>query len=320
MNCFKSAHFSPIYSLLPCKPPWPSGYRSTNLLKPLASLGEYMGYLRNRFSVLAISLLPLSACQTGHVAAAKSANAPSPEVMIQAARASLSAGYLTPGTVPDSLLLLPLPPAAGSAAEARDVESSKAAMALRGSARWDLAMADAELFSPTSTAAMSCAAGFAIGEKQTPAIQKLLRRAMPDLGLSGYGAKNKYKRARPFMVNGQPSCTPDWETKLRQDGSYPSGHSAIGYGWGLILAEIVPDHAAQLVARGRAFGDSRRICNVHWLSDVEEGRVTATAAIARMHAEPAFLSDIAAAKAEFTSLKAQPPQRDCGAEAAALAL
>jgi acid phosphatase (class A) len=245
---------------------------------------------------------------------------PSSEEMIKIARASLDAGYLAPSTVPDSLLLLPLPPATGSAAEARDVEWSKAALVLRGSARWDLATADAELFAPTSTAAMSCAAGFAIGEKETPVIQKLLRRVTADLGLSGYAAKNKYKRARPFMVNDQPSCTPDWEAKLRLDGSYPSGHSAIGYGWGLILAEIVPDHAAQLVARGRAFGDSRRICNVHWLSDVEEGRVTATAAVARLHAESAFLSDVAAAKAEFASLKAQPPQRDCGAEAAALAL
>jgi acid phosphatase (class A) len=279
-----------------------------------------MSYLRKSFGLLAICLLPLSACQTSNVQAAKPVNAPISEEMIKAARASLGAGYLTPNMVPDSLLLLPLPPATGSAGEARDVESSKAALAIRGSARWDLATTDAELFAPTSTAAMSCAAGFAIGEKETPVIQKLLRRVTADLGLSGYAAKNKYKRARPFMVNDQPSCTPDWESKLRLDGSYPSGHSAIGYGWGLILAEIVPDHAAQLVARGRAFGDSRRICNVHWLSDVEEGRVTATAAVARLHAEPAFLSDVAAAKAEFASLKAQPPQRDCGAEAAALAL
>ena len=102
---------------------------------------------------------------------------------------------------------------------------------------------------------------------------------------------------RPFTVNGRPSCTPAHEAILRADGSYPSGHSALGYGWGLILAEAIPGRAAELVARGRSFGDSRRICNVHWLSDIEEGRIVATAVVARHNAEPAFQADLAAARA-----------------------
>ena len=62
----------------------------------------------------------------------------------------------------------------------------------------------------------------------------------PDLALGTYATKRKFQRRRPFMVNGEPTCTPQDEAMLRQDGSYPSGHSAIGYGWGLVLAEIVP--------------------------------------------------------------------------------
>lgn len=246
-------------------------------------------------------------------------SAPSPEDAIKAARTSLGSGYLKPETMPDSLILVALPPQAGSAALARDEEAAKAALALRGSPRWAQATADAELLTPKATGAMSCAAGFAIGEKETPAIQKILRRATADLGLSGYVAKRKYARARPFMVNGEPSCTPDWEPMLRKDGSYPSGHSAVGYGWGLILAEIVPTRSAQLVARGRAYGDSRRVCNVHWLSDVEEGRVTGTAVIARLHAEPAFLKDMKAAKAEAIKVAKSPKAPDCATETAALA-
>jgi acid phosphatase (class A) len=96
---------------------------------------------------------------------------------MKSARSSLGSGYLAPASVPDSLILLPLPPAAGSAAQARDEEAQVAALVLRGTARWDMATADAELIPPTSTGAMSCAAGFAIGETETPAIQKILRRA-----------------------------------------------------------------------------------------------------------------------------------------------
>jgi acid phosphatase (class A) len=239
--------------------------------------------------------------------------------LIKAARSDIGSGYLKPELLPSSLLMLAQPPAAGSAALARDEEAAKAALAMRGSPRWAQAAADAEIISPTSTGAMSCAAGFAIGDKETPAIQKLLRRSTADFGLVGNTAKRKYVRARPFMVNGEPSCTPDWEPLLRQDGSFPSGHSAVGFGWGLILAEIVPDRAAELIARGRAYGDSRRVCNVHWLSDVEEGRVAAAAVYARLHAEPEFQNDLAAARSEVAEIRAKAPTPDCAREVAALA-
>jgi acid phosphatase (class A) len=105
---------------------------------------------------------------------------------------------------------------------------------------------------------------------------------------------------------------------LRKDGSYPSGHSAIGYGWALILTQLLPDRAAALVARGRAFGDSRRICNAHWLSDIEEGRVTAAMTVARLNADPRFLAHLAAVRAELRTNRPQP--KGCDVEAAALAL
>lgn len=231
-------------------------------------------------------------------------------------------GYLTPTDLPDSLALNPPAPAAGSAIEARDVEASKAAIALRGTPRWDLARRDADLFGATATDTYSCAAGIAIGAQTTPKINALMLRVARDLAMSTRATKAKYMRKRPFMVNGQPSCTPEQEKLLAGDGSYPSGHSAIGWGWGLLLAEVVPSRATQLVARGRAFGDSRRICNVHWLSDTEEGRIDADAVMARLHAEPAFLADVAAAREEAKALagKVIPAPEKCAAEASALAM
>jgi len=232
------------------------------------------------------------------------------------AKSMLGQGYFEPGPMPDSILLSPALPAIGSAADARDVEAAKAALPLRGSARWALAIKDADLFNPKATAALSCAAGVDIGAQTTPKTDKLLHKMIADLGLSTSAIKKAHQRPRPFMVNGEPSCTPNWEPMLRKDGSYPSGHSAIGYGWSLVLAELVPDRAARIVARGRAFGDSRRICNVHWLSDIEEGRVVASATVARLHSNKAFQKDLKAARAELKKAKAQP--QGCDEEAQAL--
>ncbi|WP_292636679.1 phosphatase PAP2 family protein [Novosphingobium sp.] len=228
--------------------------------------------------------------------------------------------YLPRGGAPNSLLYNPAPPAPGSAAMARDEEAAKAALALHGTPRWEQAKIDADLFTPKLTDTFSCAAGFRIGADTTPRVQALLFKAMMDFGLASYPTKNHYKRARPFMENGKAICTPDQEGILRKDGSYPSGHSAIGFGMGLILADLVPDRAGELVARGRAFGESRRICNVHWLSDVEEGRIVATTVFARLNAEPAFTADIAAARAELAEKRASLPVPDCARENAALAM
>lgn len=227
-------------------------------------------------------------------------------------------GYLKMETVPDSIVMSPAPPASGSAAEARDIEAARATFALRGGPRWALAIVDADLFNPKAPGAFSCAAGVDIGPQTTPKTDKLMRRTMTDLGMSTYVIKRAHQRPRPFMVNGEPSCTPTWEAMLRKDGSYPSGHSAIGYGWGLILAELLPERASQLVARGRAFGVSRNVCNVHWLSDVEEGRIAASATVARLHADPVFRKDVKAAAQELKKVKALP--RDCDSEAKALVI
>lgn len=229
-------------------------------------------------------------------------------------------GYLSRGALPNSLLLNPPPPAAGSPAEARDRAGADAAVALQGSPRWALATRDADLATPGAPGAFSCAAGVAIGPQTTPKLQTLLRRVLLDLAMSTGATKRKYMRPRPFMVNGKPTCTPDAEALLRRDGSYPSGHSALGYGWGLILAQAIPDRAAELVARGRAYGDSRRICNVHWLSDIEEGRVVASAVVARLNADPAFRADLDAARAEVAALTERNPGKDCTAEADLLKL
>lgn len=233
----------------------------------------------------------------------------------------LLAGYLPKGGAPDSLSLLPAPPAAGSAAQARDDAAAQAALALRGGPRWTQAIQDADLKFPDVAETFACALGVEIGEADTPRLYVLLRRTMTDVGLSTYPTKTKFQRARPFMVRAEPSCTPGEEAFLRKDGSYPSGHSAVGWGWGLILAEAAPERADQILARARAFGQSRVVCNVHWLSDTEEGRLMASATVARLHDQPGFRADLEAARSEIASARnaGRRPGRDCAVEAAQLA-
>lgn len=242
------------------------------------------------------------------------------EEMARAYRAVMANGYLPRDEVPDSLLINPPPPAEGSAAQARDEEAARAALALYGSPRFRQAAVDAAMFNPDGSSVFSCTAGLRIAADTTPRLDALLKRALPVLGRSTSPTKERYMRARPFTVNGAPTCTPDQEAMLRTNGSYPSGHSAIGYGWGLIMAQVMPGRAAQMVARGREFGESRRICNVHWLSDVEEGRHVAAAVVARLQSLPEFQSDVTAARAEIADLEKSAAAPDCALEREAFAL
>jgi acid phosphatase (class A) len=226
-------------------------------------------------------------------------------------------GYLPSKVLPNSLALIAPPPAEGSAALALDEEVSRKGLALRDTPRWKLAADDANLMFPQAAGTFSCALGVPITEQDTPYLYILLRRTLADAGLSTYTAKNQYKRTRPFVVNKRPTRTPEEEAHLMKDGSYPSGRSAVGWAWALILCEIAPERADDILARGQAYGESRNICNVHWHSDVVEGRFMGAAAVARLHADPAFRAEIKAAKAELGAVRAKglKPMRDFKAEA-----
>jgi acid phosphatase (class A) len=228
--------------------------------------------------------------------------------------------YLSTAAMPSSLALVPPPPAQGSAAMSRDEEVNRSALTMHGTPRWELAVRDAVLTFPAVAQTFSCASNLPVSQERTPKLITLLRRTLADAGRSTYEAKQRYQRARPFAINGKPICTPDREAALRRDGSYPSGHSAIGWSFGLVLSEVVPDRANEVLARGRAFGQSRLVCNLHWPSDVEEGRMVASAVVARFHAEAAFRSDVEAARAEVAALRAAGAvvDKDCSAEADAL--
>ena len=140
-------------------------------------------------------------------------------------------GYLDPKALPDSLELLPPPPQAGSAAFANDEAVANATFGLRDTPRYALAVADFDLRLPRLIDDFSCALDGEITQDNAPYLTTLLRRSFSDIGLSTYGAKNYYKRKRPFQLNDVPMGVPEYRAQLEKDPSYPSGHTAIGWGF-----------------------------------------------------------------------------------------
>jgi len=274
-------------------------------------------YTRNKTLGRLLLVLACIAITTGCASVEKPGQAAAvPEI-----RPGVLAGYLAPTALPDSLSLLPPPPAAGSAALALDEDVHRASVAMRGTPRWQVATQDADLTFPRAAGTFSCALNAPITEQETPRLYTLLRRIRTDASAATNKAKDAYKRVRPFVVHQEPTCSPEDEKSLSQNGSYPSGHTTIGWTWALVLSEIAPEQINAILARGRAFGQSRLICNVHWQSDVTEGYLTGAATVARLHADPTFRADVQAATDELASVRSKglKPARDCKAEAEALA-
>ena len=231
-------------------------------------------------------------------------------------------GYLDKSELPNSMEIVPPPPAEGSAAMARDEDVAQRTFSVRDTARFQLALSDYNLLFPHAAGVFSCTLNAPITEADTPVLYRLLRRVRTDASDATKAAKNFYHRPRPFMVNHEPLCAPETASILAKDGSYPSGHTSIGWSWGLVLAEISPEDADAILARARAYGENRNVCNHHWYSDVEWGRVMAAATVAKLHTKPEFLADLKTAQAELKAVRAKgmAPIRDCAAEAAALSI
>lgn len=241
-------------------------------------------------------------------------------VSVPELRPGILAGYLPAGALPNSLALLPPAPTPGSAAFAADEEAYRNTRPLRGSSRYTQAMHDADLRFPQSAQNFACALGAPISPDATPHLYMLLRRSFTDAALSTSAAKDQYQRLRPFLMHKESSCTPQNEAAMRNDASYPSAQSAIGWTWALLLTEISPERGDPLLARGMSFGQSGVICGTHWQSDVVQARIMGAGTVARMHSDPIFRAELEAAKKEVTSArqKAMRPAKDCPAETAAL--
>lgn len=208
--------------------------------------------------------------------------------------------FLTRGQVPDSLSILPSPPRNDSVAFLLDKAAYEQGRSQAGSDRWLQAINDADLSDGNIGKPFSQALGVDISEDKTPITYTLLKKIRTDAGrFATASAKRYYMRPRPFMFFNTHTCTPQDEGKLRMNGSYPSGHTTLGWTMALALAEIRPERQNQLLQRGYEYGQSRVICGAHWQSDVDAGRILGAAIFARLHADEQFVAALNKAKKEI---------------------
>ncbi|WEJ98804.1 MAG: phosphatase PAP2 family protein [Candidatus Sphingomonas phytovorans] len=224
--------------------------------------------------------------------------------------------YLAPDRVPDGVAILPPPPAPGSAAARADHAIFVATRTLRGTPRWRLATEDV---SNAPLDRYACALGMKLTPASAPALTRLLDRA--GTGDLVNPVKQHYRVPRPYLGTDSPICEPR-TAHLAGNGDYPSGHAANGWLEGLILAELAPERATAILARARAYGESRAVCGSHSASAVQAGWMAGSAMFAMLGGAPGFQRDLKAARDELVSIGSNVPAPDpgqCKAEQVALA-
>ena len=208
--------------------------------------------------------------------------------------------YLNYEDVASSLKLLPPPPEVTSIQFLWDDAQYKKGKMMRSTARGEQAVRDASPGADSFSSAFGCE----ISQENTPEIYKLISTMREDAGdLSTREAKNYYMRPRPYMFYSEDTSVPGAQRGLSTNGSYPSGHTAIGWATALVLAEINVENQDAILIRGYEMGQSRVISGFHFQSDVDAGRLVSAAIVARLHANDDFNAQLKKAKEEFEKLK-----------------
>ncbi len=238
--------------------------------------------------------------------------------VIAAAPADEDAPYLAPAFVPDGLAILLPPPAPGSPQAKADRAIFESTRRLAGSPRWKIATDDVE---NAPLERFGCAMNMVLTPASAPALAHLLDKA--GTGDLVNKVKDHYNAPRPYLGTKAVICQPR-TPHLEGNGDYPSGHAANGWLEGLILAMLIPERAAQILARARQYGESRAVCGVHSMSAVEAGWMSGSAMFATLSGGyNGFRRDLGRARTELASIGSSAPKPDparCAAESAALAM
>ncbi|MCR5680650.1 MAG: phosphatase PAP2 family protein [Prevotella sp.] len=214
--------------------------------------------------------------------------------------------YYLRSEMPNMMKFLPAPPDTIGNKFARDIMRYMWGKTMRQDAeRADMAKRDAVYGVDCIIREFSEAFGLTITKEGTPEIYKVLLDGCSTCDSICYEPKKFYMRRRPFMRMEEPTLTPEDEESLRKNGSYPSGHTLLGWSSALLLSEINPANADKLMTRGYMYGDSRLIVGAHWQSDVDAGRLAASAAYAKIHNSARFREQMKKAQQEFAEKTGQ---------------
>ncbi|MFI4949798.1 MAG: phosphatase PAP2 family protein [Caulobacterales bacterium] len=227
-------------------------------------------------------------------------------------------GYLGEAA-PDSYKILPPAPVAGTSRYEADRTVYLQTRSLKDTPRW--AMAQNDVNQAGILKDLACSIGVELNPANAPRTVALITRVGHDVSEATNHPKDIYKRQRPFLIDKGETCIAQSDL-LARSPDYPSGHNAWGWTVGLIMAELAPDRATEILARARAFGEGRLVCGVHNLSAVEAGRLNGSIVVAGLHGSPEFRRDLEAVRKEVAAARKAGPAPDpaaCAREAAIVA-
>lgn len=203
-------------------------------------------------------------------------------------------GYLEPGARPDLTVVLAPPPEPGSPRDRANAEVFRETRALQGTPRWTLATDDVTGHMYDDFAG---ALGVRLNEAEVPLLTALLHRAGNDRSVVGV-AKTHWSTRRPYLGTDLPICEAKTD-HLAGNPDYPSGHSAHGMHVAMILAELAPQRADALYARGREFAESRYVCGSHSYSASEAGILSGMVIYGAEQRSETFRRDMEMARPEL---------------------
>ena len=214
--------------------------------------------------------------------------------------------YFTQGEMPDMMVFLPGPPDSTSVAFMNDVARYYWGKEMRNDPeRAAQATRDAVYGLETILTEFEEAFGMKVTKDDTPEIYKVLLEGTATCDSICTRPKREYMRRRPFMVFNEPTLYPEDEPALRLNGSFPSGHTLLGWSSALLMMEINPNRATEIMARGYRYGENRLVVGAHWQSDTDAARLAASVAYARLHTSERFLEQMRKAREEFQRLKGE---------------
>jgi acid phosphatase (class A) len=199
--------------------------------------------------------------------------------------------FVTPNSI-RLTMLLPPPPADGSAGTREELAELHRIQAEASPERVALAEADttisvfrfADVFGPTFT------------PERLPRIAALFANMDADEWPISDAAKAGFPRTRPYLL------APDEVrplVKKATGGSYPSGHMTVGTMMGIVLAWMVPERRDAIFARITQYGLSREVGGMHYPSDVAAGRIAGTIIAEALWSSPRFQAQYEPARTEL---------------------
>lgn len=204
----------------------------------------------------------------------------------------------TPTALPvaavDPVRLLPPPPAEGSAtqkqelAELHRIQDSRSQADL-DTAAWDSAHEDWTAFAPTL--------GLKFDMDTLPATAKLLKVVDEEQAAAKRAGKLAFQRPRPWVIDSTVQGCDHGDDKPKS--SYPSGHATMAFAMAVVLADLMPDRAGDILQRANDYAYSRLVCGVHFRSDIVAGQALGTAVGLELLRDPAMQADLEASRAEL---------------------